>query len=400
MLFFRTLGLITCIMLLFGCVHVTKPISVDASPAEGKAYLYGKFNLSESSSATDIVLIVVDANAEKMKKKNARVLVKKYGLKFNKQQDVYAVAVKPGVYRIRGFEYGTGKSLRGKENASEEAEGLIGQEIRVEENNAYYLGDWYGSGFVLRSYPITHYSWKLDKAEFNYEDTTEKYLALYKNFSTLKFNLAFNLDYSNSLDRNDPETYTLDDLKKAVSYADNNLAFKMAISLQDQEPDAQAYLGYFYEKGIDVGKDTAKSLELYHKSVKRNSAQGMWLLGLSYRGEAAKYESTDSEKAKKYGRYGIGLIERSAFFGNPKAVALQCKVFTRDEATNALKEYGMAWCNIGKKLLNEGNQRYFEDSPAINKVPTGMETLDMDKIAEAENKIIEKMKSNNVVFLR
>jgi hypothetical protein len=381
------------------CVHVTKPLSTSAKPSLENGYLYGKFNLSQKSPDMDIVLIVKNTDQEKLKKLNPRkkITVKKYGLRFHKDTDIYTVAVEPGTYQLKGFEYGTGGTLQKKNESIAEANGIMSKEFTVLPGQAYYMGDWYGSGTITNSYPMIYYSWKLDKVGFELEATTQLFLQRYKQFNLLPQNPAFHLDYSDVLERGNPDTYTLSDLKKAVSYSENDLAFKMANHLKDSEPDAEAYLGRFYEKGIGVEKSFDKALELYSNAIKRHSPLAMWTMGIMFNNHALSFEA-GSEKRKEFNKSAFNLIERSAIYGHPNAVALQCERFSQADMPQDIKNFGVAWCQIGKKLINDENRDVFKDTPVVGELPYSIAHEEMVEISKLEDHILNAMKNNNVVF--
>lgn len=399
--YFKVLTCAIALYLLSGCVHVTKPMTTQDKLIPEMGYIYGKFNLSADSPDMDIVLILVDASAEKAKRKNPfkKVTVKRYGVRFDKVNDIYSIAVKPGTYRLKGFEYGTGGNLQKKNNSLSDADGLMSKEFTVEAGKAYYLGDWYGSGSITSSYPMTYYSWKLNKIAFTYSETSNQFFSLYKNLSQLPHTTAFELDYSPELKRDNPQTYKIEDLKKAISYAEYDLALSMASHLQNEEPDALAYLGYFHEKGIGVEVDYKKAVEFYQKSVEKESAIGMWTLGSFYY-NTSKYLTSDAEKQKTYRDYAYKLMQASALYGYPKAIALQCEVFTADEVGGNVRILGEAWCNVGKKMLSDENHDVFEDTPVVKGYKENLVRADQAKVAELQAEMEKAMIENNVVFLR
>jgi TPR repeat protein len=173
----------------------------------------------------------------------------------------------------------------------------------------------------------------------------------------------------------------------------------MASHLQDSEADALAYLGYFYEKGIGVEVDYGKAIDFYQKAVEKKSALGMWTLGSFYY-SASKYLGSDVEKQKLYWNYAYKLVHASALYGYPKAIAMQCDIFTDEGVSSDARVVGEAWCNVGKKVLNDENHDEFEETPVVNGYAENISRADQVKVAKLQAEIEKVMIENKVEFLR
>jgi len=135
-------GLITIILLLIisGCANLNyrPPLEPAFVPNPKKSYVYGRFNL-ERDFMNKVRLALQIENMV-----NGSIL----SLRLLDKQQVYAVEVEPGTYKLKGFVY----ALLGAVMEFETSKiplpvqpAFLKDRFSVEPGKAYYLGDYYGS---------------------------------------------------------------------------------------------------------------------------------------------------------------------------------------------------------------------------------------------------------------
>lgn len=76
-----------------------------------------------------------------------------------------------------------------------------------------------------------------------------------------------------------------------------NLFTEMEVLADQGSPEAQYYLGMFYNNGIGTTQDTNKAFQLFGKSARAGDPLGNYKLGCYYAGQGQGVVDIDTEKA-------------------------------------------------------------------------------------------------------
>lgn len=179
--------LFLCLMcyLLTSCAYVlTDALSIDETPNQDFAYVYGRFSvISSSDTLSSLNLqspggIALQLHSSETKKNTA-----KYTLNFESEDPVRLFAVKPGEYTwgkllfTRGFKIQSSKTIT-----------LDGELVHLtfEANHAYYLGDYTGVVSIKFTPGSFRYTWQLDSIVSEFSNTSNDIRKKYKYFSSIK----------------------------------------------------------------------------------------------------------------------------------------------------------------------------------------------------------------------
>ncbi len=183
----KSVSVFLCIVVFCGC---TKYIKVAEKPAENMGYVYGKFHVDKKSHATfgiagKIGLELVNLETSEVN----NIMLKKQG------EDVYAIAVLPGKYKIENilFSVDWGGETH-KKVPFEPVDPLqgMGNPFEVKQGKLYYIGDYYG-----RTYAVGHdsvlYEWEFQQYGYHYEETTKAFHDRFPAFQNYECIPAFQL---------------------------------------------------------------------------------------------------------------------------------------------------------------------------------------------------------------
>lgn len=146
------------VALLSGCATFTRPISVQDQPDPKLGYIFGKFTLSESVYGMAGGLVIEN-----------QAVKKSYKLEMvNGDNDLYAIAVIPGKYKITRYLFvSSGPTIEGSLPSNDPR---LTSEFEVKPNGLLYLGDYLGLIIMSDHFKgvSSTYTFQLVSAKDNY----------------------------------------------------------------------------------------------------------------------------------------------------------------------------------------------------------------------------------------
>jgi hypothetical protein len=158
--------------LLSGCTEFAIPINPDETLEPSNGYLYGRFSIS-SGALTPLQMGFAVSTLDMKHQKIIR---------FEREDDTYAVALKPGSYKMTSIVFTKTYQKEGEEALPSS---LADHVILVEPGKAYYIGDYVGDAEMMFAVLFTANNWRLKEVKNNYTATTERLEALYPQFKVL-----------------------------------------------------------------------------------------------------------------------------------------------------------------------------------------------------------------------
>lgn len=162
-------------ILLTGCFVVTPKVPETATPTPGDAYIFGRFAMTDGSSAYKNNLqshIALQLTRDDAISGSPAINI---ALQFPPDRPVYAIAVRPGTYHLQGWKMSNG--MKSKDFAPDNKE--LVKPFKVEAGQAYYLGDFVGESSVLPMDNKIHYHWWITQINYEFDRTDEEFRAAY-----------------------------------------------------------------------------------------------------------------------------------------------------------------------------------------------------------------------------
>jgi len=147
-------SVLVSVVMSVGCanLHYGSPVEPSARPNPQRSYLYGRFSL-DSDFMNKVRLALQIENTG-----NGEIL----SLRLLNEQQVYAVEVEPGTYRLKGFIYALLGAVMEFETTKIQLPAepaYLTAQFTAEPGKAYYLGDYLGSsrrtGFILTPFFVS-----------------------------------------------------------------------------------------------------------------------------------------------------------------------------------------------------------------------------------------------------
>lgn len=156
-----------------GCAHFTQSLTADASPAEGRAYLYGRFKieaepylLAENDATMGFKLGCDDDHS--------------YTIAFTRQPRVQLISIAPATCAMTEIVFSNaGGSIVGRRVAPPGWR----QPRRFAAGQAYYLGDYEAATSHQWKLIATEVRWALTSEENDYAATTRDLFSTYRAFA-------------------------------------------------------------------------------------------------------------------------------------------------------------------------------------------------------------------------
>lgn len=164
--------------LLSGCFIASAPVAKDAPLSGKEGYIYGRFlhkSYVEGSRTKDIGVNVQDLSQNLGANQPTPYMMAVKPA----EEAVYAIAVKPGQYRLSQFVYGDNfrtKDINWKP---------LNQAFNVEAGKAYYVGDYTATGSVIYGSNVITTRWKFEDVAFRFRSTSNELDRRYPAFQAI-----------------------------------------------------------------------------------------------------------------------------------------------------------------------------------------------------------------------
>jgi hypothetical protein len=148
------------------------------APDISKSYLYGRFYQTELEEA-NVGIILQNTGT----KEEYRIPFKCDTFYVIKAQQVYAMTLVPGSYRIKSFYGLRGNAFGPIIQEREPNGGLAGKTLQLNAGKAYYIGDYEGKS---ESVFYRQIRWQAGFVKDNFNEITQKFRELYKKFDQIE----------------------------------------------------------------------------------------------------------------------------------------------------------------------------------------------------------------------
>ncbi len=169
----RVWGLLAIVMAgATGCAHFTRSLSRDASPGDGRAYVYGRFTIAAepyllaSNDATMGFRLGCDDGQS-------------YTIGFTRQPFVQLISIAPATCAMTDIVFSDGSTIVGRRLPPPGWR----QPRRFAARQAYYLGDYEAATSHQWKVIATELRWALTSEENDYADTTQDLFSTYRAFA-------------------------------------------------------------------------------------------------------------------------------------------------------------------------------------------------------------------------
>lgn len=161
------------LLLLSGCgVFIKESLDTSSKPQHKLAYVFGRFSL-EGNGPNSMAL--------KLQKPIRPNVTLKYYLKFKPRDDIYAVELDPGVYKLGHIVFLSDLNIVRKDKLMLKDKKNLS--IRLEPGKVYYLGDYsgYASDTSIGTYVMR--KWNMRGIHDEFQTTLDAFKNAYPNFS-------------------------------------------------------------------------------------------------------------------------------------------------------------------------------------------------------------------------
>ena len=188
------LSITSCLLLLVsGCVRLAPGLSAESRPEPGTAYIYGRFHIK----AVDPAALKLQLNLV-MREKNSGA---EYSLRFSPRNDVFALALPPGTYFLKGWTYTAGGRISKEKPFPVKGQPL---DLVLAANTSHYLGDFLASAFSRIEGADIAYYWKIENIRDLFDSTSADYVRRFPRFRELQtVRLIAKLPAENAQDMDD-----------------------------------------------------------------------------------------------------------------------------------------------------------------------------------------------------
>lgn len=177
----KILTLFICMVGLTACVETTKRADLRTVAKPGEAYIYGRFHLDVKAN---ILTLGTCPSAITINMKHLET-GEVYKIDLKSREPVYAIKVKPGLYKFDTVHYYLGSGeLTNSQSPSRELEFMVAPDTAV------YVGDYMGwvsckSGPGSSGNPQMNFEWGIYDIKFNsetYQNTTNELASKFPDF--------------------------------------------------------------------------------------------------------------------------------------------------------------------------------------------------------------------------
>ena len=187
------LSLGSCLIALTGCakLNVLYPLSGQTSTSNEKAYIYGSFKLARPGIQVTRLLLRIE---EVERGTTAEITLREMG------SQVYAVAVAPGTYRVKGLvltKGGPPAMLLSNEASAgplPPSAQYLNKAVRMSGGKGYYLGDFEGETDFGGDLDVTVLSGALKRVTQNFNETTAEFKRRYPRLAAIDCLAAYGPD--------------------------------------------------------------------------------------------------------------------------------------------------------------------------------------------------------------
>jgi TPR repeat protein len=140
------------------------------------------------------------------------------------------------------------------------------------------------------------------------------------------------------LGKANPSQTNLEFAERAFRTGDDRTALKFFGELANQNnPNAEYWLGHMYEFGLGIPRDATKAIDLYKKAAEQNIVAAEARLGEMYLD--GDLFPPDFPQAKSY-------LERAAYHGDPRSALLLGQMYRVGVGTPVDQKQAYAWSEV------------------------------------------------------